>query len=371
MLVVTPNYPYGNDSVYPFVKSLFDEVVKRGWNVIILSPQSVTSSFLHHKQLRPKKWSYEIGQGMVTVYQPYSVTPMNQMLQTYNLMIRLCALSFLRKSKIKIDVCYCHFWCSAYWVIPYMKKHHIPIFVASGESQIGTLLSDRKQYPDFKTLVNGVICVSGKNKEESVSLGYTTEDKCIVLPNAVNAELFHEQNRKDCRRRLSLPDDEFIIAFVGWFIERKGSLRVSDAISRLRGVKSLFIGKGEQAPQCEGILFKGSLSHDQVPLYLGAADCFVLPTLYEGCCNAVVEAMACGLPVISSNLPFNWDVLDETNSIMVNPNSIDEIADAIRELRDNPDKRKALSVGALKKAQSLTINERTDKIMKFIYEKSI
>ena len=73
--------------------------------------------------------------------------------------------------------------------------------------------------------------------------------------------------------------------------------------------------------------------------------------------------------VISSNLPFNWDVLDETNSIMIDPNNIDEIAAAILTLRDNHDQRKALSKGALLKASSLTIDQRAEAIVEFMESK--
>ena len=139
--------------------------------------------------------------------------------------------------------------------------------------------------------------------------------------------------------------------------------------TRKDSYEALFIGKGEQEPHCDNILFKGALPHDQVPLYLNAADVFVLPTLHEGCCNAVVEAMACGLPVVSSNLPFNWDVLDDTNSIMIDPNNIDEIAAAILTLRDNNNQRKALSKGALLKASSLTIDQRAEAIVEFMESK--
>ena len=163
-----------------------------------------------------------------------------------------------------------------------------------------------------------------------------------------------------------MPQEGFIIAFVGWFNERKGSLRVAEAINRIGGVKSIFVGKGDQEPQCDGILFKGVVPHEQVPTYLGAADCFVLPTLAEGCCNAVIEAMACGLPVISSNLPFNWDVLDETNSIMVDPNNVNEISTAIIKLRDDNNLREKLSVGAQKKVASLTIDNRAKAIIDFM-----
>lgn len=369
ILVVTPNYPIEGDPVYPFVKNLCDEFVKRNLIVTVLSPQSVTSALLHQKKLRPRVRKEIIGEKEITIYQPYCITPLHKFLKAYNDAIQYSALRFLKKHRIKVDVCYCHFWSSAFFVMPYMKRFRIPVIVASGESQINTLLSPNKKYPDFKQFVNGVVCVSSKNKDESINLEYTTEDKCVVLPNAVNSSVFHKRDREECRRQLGLPQDAFIVAFVGWFIERKGPQRVAAAISQVEGVKSIFIGKGEQEPQCEGILFKGSLPHDKVSFYLGAADVFVLPTLHEGCCNAVVEAMACGLPVISSNLPFNWDVLDNINSIMVDPNNVDEIASAIRELKDNPERRLELADGALKKAESLTIDKRAKAILDFMESK--
>jgi glycosyltransferase involved in cell wall biosynthesis len=185
----------------------------------------------------------------------------------------------------------------------------------------------------------------------------------------VNSELFHLQNKEKCRKHLGFPQNDFIVAFLGWFNERKGVQRVSEAINRVGGIKCIFIGNGELEPQCDGILYKGALPHHLVPQYLGAADCFVLPTLAEGCCNAIVEAMACGLPVVSSNLPFNWDVLDETNSIMVNPNDIEEISKALVCLKNDAYLRANLSKGAVNKADSLTIEKRAERILTFMKSK--
>ena len=93
---------------------------------------------------------------------------------------------------------------------------------------------------------------------------------------------------------------------------------------------------------------------------------FALPTINEGCSNAVIEAMACGLPVASSDMEFNWDVLNETNSILYNPMDIDQIADAIDRLYMDKDLRERLSQGAIQTATELTISARADKILNYI-----
>lgn len=366
ILVVTPDYPYESEMNFPFVKNICEEFTRKGCEVTVLSPQSKTSTMLHGKLKRPTERYDTVDDKQIKIYQPYFITAPTKYHDINNLLLRMCLRYFFMKHHLNPDVCYCHFWSSGYAALPFAKKRHIPLFVATGESDIKTLFSARFGINKLRDYVQGVICVSSKNRNESVELGLTTTDKCEVFPNAVNAELFHKRDRNECRDRLGFPHNEFIVAFVGWFIERKGPRRVAEALQEVGGVKGIFIGKGEQEPECEGILFKGAVPHEEVPLYLGAADVFVLPTQHEGCCNAVVEAMACGLPVVSSNLPFNWDVLDESNSIMVNPNNVDEIAEAIRMLKENPTKRVELAKGALRKADSLTIDQRAEGILKFM-----
>jgi glycosyltransferase involved in cell wall biosynthesis len=95
----------------------------------------------------------------------------------------------------------------------------------------------------------------------------------------------------------------------------------------------------------------------------------VLPTLAEGCCNSIVEAMACGLPIISSDLPFNDDILDDNNSIRIDPNSIREIRDAIKQLIDNPELMKNMSIASTRSAKDLTIEKRVKNIIEFIDHK--
>src|SRR5690606_33177489 len=129
---------------------------------------------------------------------------------------------------------------------------------------------------------------------------------------------------------------------------------------------SIYIGSGELQPFGNDILFSGRLPHEEIVEYLNAADVFVLPTLAEGCSNAIIEAMACGLPIISSNLPFNDEILDESNSIRIDSNNVEEIANAINYLKENPTKRIKMSTSSLEKARELNINNRAKKIISFI-----
>lgn len=368
---ITYKYPgKHNTSDYAFVKQLVDAIAQLGHHCLVVAPFNIS----HYRKLSENKEEYTCGKGKVTVYRPgylsFSTFHIGKFYPSTWTHKKALKKAF-KMMDVRPDAIYGHFWNSAYSGYEYAKTNNIPLFVATGESEINKLFSFPNDQKAFSDYVSGVICVSSKNRDESISLGLTTAEKCAVFPNAVNAELFKKLDKEQCREQLNLPQDAFIIAFVGWFIERKGPQRVAEAIKQTQGkpVYSLFIGKGEQEPHCDNILFKGALPHDQVPLYLNAADVFVLPTLHEGCCNAVVEAMACGLPVISSNLPFNWDVLDETNSIMTDPNNVDEIAAAILTLRDNHDQRKVLSKGALLKASSLTIDQRAEAIVEFMESK--
>ena len=68
--------------------------------------------------------------------------------------------------------------------------------------------------------------------------------------------------------------------------------------------------------------------------------------------------MACGLPIISSNLPFNYDILNKKNAILVDPYDITAIANAIKFLKVNEDIRNKMSLNAIKTSLELTLDKR-------------
>lgn len=369
MNIVIISYDYSDErrTAYAFVAQLVEQWARQGHNCWVIAPYSVVANSRFHAT---KEVIQQEGQGTITILRPNFFSASNLKIGGKRIswvMHEWAVNRALKWLPCTPDIIYGHFWERAHEGFQYAKKHGIPLFVATGESDVTSMIGKWKDKKDFCNYVSGVICVSTKNKQESIALGLTDENKCTVIPNAVNTELFHKLDKSSCRHELNISANDFVVVFVGWFNERKGATRVAEAIKQVGGgVKSLFVGGGELEPQCDGILFKGLVPHDKVPLYLGAADCFVLPTLHEGCCNAVVEAMACGLPVISSNLPFNWDILNEDNSIMVDPNNIGEIADAINSLRDDTLKRDILTKGALKSVENLTIDQRAENIINFI-----
>ena len=129
----------------------------------------------------------------------------------------------------------------------------------------------------------------------------------------------------EMRKELGIGENEFVVIFVGHFIERKGPQRVDDAVKDIPGITTLFIGQGDFKPN-SNCAFCGPVPHERLAKYLSAADVFVLPTLAEGCCNAILEAVCCGVPVISSNLCFNDDILDDSYSIRVDPMNVNSLS---------------------------------------------
>lgn len=365
LAVITYDYPDSRRPVYPFVKALVDEWGKLGHQVTVISPFSITRarSLTRFKELdHPNS---------ISIVRPKIVS------LSYHLKYKGRSLTdrihehaihkALRRLKQRPDVIYCHFWKEAMFAYAFAEQNSIPLVVASGESDIPSFLK-LEPYLSMCNKVKKVICVSSKNKNESIGFGLTTKDRCIVLPNAIDNSLFKVTNQSELKKKLGITDKDFVVAFVGWFNERKGSKRVSDALKKINNpnIKSFFLGSGTEEPDCPGLLFKDSVPHEKIPDYLNCADVFVLPTLREGCCNAIVEAMACGLPIISSNREFNWDILDVTNSIMVDPTNIDEIASAIMSLFEDQEMRSSLRKATLQKAESLTISNRAKKIVEFI-----
>lgn len=381
ILLASNSYPTPDNPLQAFIGVLARELARQGQEVTVIAPCLVLSCLKHGINLDKKHYYDEFeheGKSLrVEVYRPRVYAPGGgRLTKVLSWICQKHISSAVLKIGKKFDVAYCHFWSSAIHLKDYVEKTGTPLIVACGEDKINLkYLRSEENVRALNSIAQGVICVSTKNKEESITAGLTSAEKCIVLPNAVDASEFMKLNKLTARKELGFPSNAFIVAFLGRFNERKGASRVSEAIKKCDDdcIKAIYIGKKTTGdtfvPEGKNVLFYGTLAHNDVVKYLNVADVFVLPTLAEGCSNAIVEAMACGLPIISSDLPFNYDILNEENSIMIDPMDVDAIAEAIRRLKNDNSYRYSLSDGALRTVYDLTIEKRAAKITAFIKQR--
>lgn len=376
ILVCSDGYPTVDDPVFPFVAQLVNALSLMNIRVTVIAPQSLTKHFLRKTPLHPRyRFLTTESRGSVEVFQPYSFSFGSKHWLLNSFLKNKVIEQALRKVKGKPDVCYGHFWHCATFLHDFAKKNKIPLFVASGEASVEKENVIPKSALDkFLNYYSGVIFASKKNKSEAEALGFLTGQKNVVLPNAIDPMKFFKKEKNILRQEYCIDPDVFIVAFVGAFINRKGPQRVASALKELdnKNIKAFFIGCEKDGVVCpfdyDGILYKGIVPHEKLVDYLNMADVFVLPTLAEGCCNAIIESMACGLPIISSNLPFNDDILDDSCSIRINPESINDIASAIKMLYDKLELRNKMSNASLQKASSMTIEKRAKAILDFMGE---
>lgn len=187
-------------------------------------------------------------------------------------------------------------------------------------------------------------------------------DKIGVFPNGVDTEAFRPRDRAEACRKLGLSADVFRVGFVGPFIPQKGYPELIRAAAGLSDVRLVLLGSGAHPANDPQTDFCGPVPHEDVSHYLGACDAFVLPTRIEGSCNAIIEAMACGLPIVTSSGRHMDDIVDDRVAIRVDPADVAAIRAAIRTLRDDSDRRTRMSVACRQKALELDIGERARRV---------
>lgn len=171
-----------------------------------------------------------------------------------------------------------------------------------------------------------VFSVSTSLAELAAGLGIA-RDKLQVVGNGVDTRKFHPVDRAEARRALGIAEDAKVLISVGGLTERKGFHRVIELLPALRrelpDLMFLIIGgasaEGDWGPQlrqqvselglADCVRFLGTMPPDALKQPLSAADVFVLATRNEGWANVFLEAMACRLPVVTTDVGGNREVV--------------------------------------------------------------
>jgi glycosyltransferase involved in cell wall biosynthesis len=196
-----------------------------------------------------------------------------------------------------------------------------------------------------------------------------------VIHNGIDREKFKpvdQEEKKRLRARLGLPPDKRIFVNVGFLSENKGLPTLIEAFNRSRESHSdvlVLLGSGPLREKCSSLATgKGDIRPvgfvENVQDYLGAADIFVSASLTEGCPNAVMEAMACGLPVILSDIPAHREILDfdKRAGLLFPTKDIDSLSKAISRSFDGDYSEKSRA------ALSIINNHLNAKMMSLKYQ---
>ncbi len=197
-------------------------------------------------------------------------------------------------------------------------------------------------------LTDRIICNSN-----STRLSYYPWEKMIAYSKSIYvyngidisdiAASATEVNRTIARKQLCLNDNDILFVSVGRLIQQKNYQRLITAMANAckinKHIKLLIVGGGSGEAQLrmlvkqygveQHIFLAGTVQRGQVYRFVSAADFFIIPSLWEGFCNSLVEAMAAGKPVLTSGIDTLREVAGDVAVAFFNPKSVTYMQDAI------------------------------------------
>jgi glycosyltransferase involved in cell wall biosynthesis len=210
--------------------------------------------------------------------------------------------------------------------------------------------SDLTELPDYRVPrwfirraladADGLISVSAALRERMVALG-AEPSRTTTLRNGVDTSAFHPVDREAARAALGVTGPTLVS--VGSLIPRKGHQRTIEAMVELPEFTLLIVGEGPERTALEALSARlglggrvrllGARPHAELPQVYGAADASVLASSREGWANVLLESMACGTPVVASNIPGNPEVVQEwAAGLVIGENTPAGITAGVRQL---------------------------------------
>jgi len=238
----------------------------------------------------------------------------------------------------------------------------------------------------FDFLVDGYLANSEAVRSYYLTRWHSPSKKFTIITNGLEPDAYKiqlsEKESQDFRSRFYIPFDAKIIGTVSQLRSEKKVDRLIKAwqIVHTQEPKAycLIIGDGPLRNSLEKLVHElGVGSHirflglqNDIPAILPNFDIFTLPSAYEGMSNAILEAMASGLPVIANNLKENQEVIDPAVGILVDTQSPELYAKSLILLLGQPDLRHRLGQVARQKiAQHFKLTDKINQLNKYYWQK--
>ena len=210
-----------------------------------------------------------------------------------------------------------------------------------------------------------IIAVSSSTKKDIMKLLNISSEKIRVIYLGIGS-LYHPLEKKEVEdfRRKEEIFGSFIL-YVGTLKKRKNVLNIIRAYKKIKekGIKEKLVIVGNKSGEYQNIykavkrsklekdvFFSGYVDEALLPFYYNSAFLFIYPSLYEGFGLPILEAMASGTPVITSNVSSLPEVVGDA-AILVNPNNIEEMAEMMQKVLTNQKLREKMREKGLKRAK--------------------
>jgi len=229
----------------------------------------------------------------------------------------------------------------AYWVYPdgfatlqASRKLNIPCIVGALGSDIH-VRSGHNELMTRRTIggVDALLTVSEDMRGAAIKKYGAAPDRVHTIVNGFNTGVFRVRSRSAARKELGLTDDARLLIYVGRLVETKGMRELVQAYQALHGrdprLHLVIVGDGVMRDELAALLdsaglrgcstMTGGLTPDQVAQWIAASDVLTLPSWSEGYPNVVVESIACGRPVVATDVGGTREIVSEHNGILIKP----------------------------------------------------
>lgn len=226
-----------------------------------------------------------------------------------------------------------------------------------------------------------IITISNFSKQDILTNYKLDKNKVTVAYPGYNREFFYPNTQTDIKRiKKKYNIDGSYIIYIGTIQPRKNLIRLIEAVARIDKIKLVIVGKikGEgrsgwmyeeilQAPKKFGVedrvIFTNFLPTEDLPPLISGAEVFVQPSLWEGFGIPVVEAMACGTPIVCSSGSSLPEVVG-VSGLVIDPYSIDQIEQAIRTIISDKKLRQKYSKLSIQQAKKFSWEKMAKIILK-------
>jgi D-inositol-3-phosphate glycosyltransferase len=265
---------------------------------------------------------------------------------------------FVHQEKIKYNVLHAHYWLSGWvakelqkvWEVPVIQRFHTLGYLKEKAMGNGGNREHPLRLHFEQTLIrqaDHLEAATQQGKRDMVEFYQALPEKVAVIPCGVNLSLFRPIPKDKARAYFGLPPEAKIILFVGRIDPVKGLdtlIKATSLLSKSLRLQLIIIGGGgnnQELGRIKALTQKLRIPHivsflpsqrqEYLSYYYSAADVFVLPSRYESFGMVALEAMACGTPVVASNvggLPFT--IPDGEAGFLFPVGNVEDLAEKLR-----------------------------------------